>query len=184
MSDNEITLQGYFWPTLWYIDLGGNVHFDLTVTYSGTPPAGYDYQVFLKDYEGNIVKSWSGTKSTGGQPETQVNVAWDGRNAGEKIPYKPMRFYAEVTDSVNLLSAEGGFCSGVHPQPGPAPVPEPPSGTDPPVDPTNPSEPPEIPYPPYIPDPPYPPEPPTTPVDPPGPVKTMSICSAERSLPI
>ena len=162
MSENEITLHGNFWPTLWYIDLGGNVHFDLTVTYSGTPPASYDYQVFLKDYEGNIVKTWSDTKSTGGQAETQVKVAWDGRNAGEKIPYKPMRFYAEVTDSINALSASGGFCSGVHPQPGPGPVPEPPSETDPPVEPP---VPPEVVNPPD----PYIPIPPPDSVDPPGP---------------
>ncbi len=86
MSDNEITLFGRFWPSLWYIDQGGNVHLDLAVTFAGDIPNNYDYQIDFKDYAGNIAKTWTGTKSTEGQAETQLNIAWDGRNEGQKIP--------------------------------------------------------------------------------------------------
>jgi len=117
MADESLPLiSGSFWPSPWYIDLGGLVHFSANVEFQTEPPPdSFNYEIQFKDYLGNAVKTWTGTKETGGQMENIVQVEWDGIIDGEKIPYCPYRFYITVSynPSVSL-----GICSGIMVTPG------------------------------------------------------------------
>ena len=77
MADPTITAS--FWPAPYYIDLGGLVHFEATVTFEDPPPASFDYLVEYEDYLGTVWKDWSDTIVTGGECEHEIKISWDGK---------------------------------------------------------------------------------------------------------
>mgnify|MGYP000998721900 CR=1 FL=1 len=111
------TIEGNFWPSVYHFEMGGLFHFDFTVIFDGTPPSDFDYQVDYKDYQGNVIKTYSGTQSTGGQQQVQLAFSWNKKQEDEENevenPYSYGTFRLYVKVSYGGQEFNQGICSGV-----------------------------------------------------------------------
>lgn len=100
-------------PTPFDFRLGGNRYFDYTITFTGTPPATFDYTLEIKNEKDEVAKTVTVTNVPVNPDGTgTIHVPWDGSMSPQKVPYGSYRPYLSASASGYSSLSGYGFCGG------------------------------------------------------------------------
>jgi hypothetical protein len=119
MPEMSITNDSSYGPNPFPIRQGGSLTYNLGIAFSGTPPTSIDYTIKTKDAAGNVVKTVTGTKDTGGQSQVRLDMAVPATaDGGGALPFGNYSNHVEAS-APGYDPLEQRYCTGrpVTPEP-------------------------------------------------------------------